>query len=839
LSPYIRSGLTEGEAAERLALDGLNSLPGEKPKNIASVVLGLLNEPMLLLLLAAASIYFALGDAHEAMVLLSFVILIFSITLYQTQKSERTLAALRKLASPRARVIRGGIEKVIPGYEVARDDIVLLREGDRVPADAVLLECNDLMADESLLTGESAPVSKTPWNGMAQIGRPGGDSQPFVYSGSMLTQGQGIAKVVATGAQSEIGKIGRALQTLSDEPSPLQKETSRIVTRLAFAALLICVTVAVLYGLSRGNWLAAILASITLAMAIIPNEYPAVLAVFLALGAWRISKQGVLTRRIPAIEMLGAATVLCVDKTGTLTQNRMSICQLYTANAIHKVSMDNDDVLPEQFHSLVEFGILASETNPFDPMEKAFHDLGRRYLARTEHLHSDWKLVREYPLTRKLLAHSHGWLGDGNKYAIATKGAPEAIADLCHLPQEQWQEIEQQVERMASNGLRVLGVAHAKLSSPEWPSNPHDTDFEFTGLVGLADPVRPAVATALQECLSAGIRLVMITGDYPATAQAIANEIGLTSPGGIIMGSELEQLSGDELNQRIRLVNIFARVVPEQKLRLVQALRANGEVVAMTGDGVNDAPALKAAHIGIAMGSRGTDVAREAAALVLLNDDFASIVHSIRLGRRIYDNIQNAMSYLLAAHVPIAGMSLLPLLFGLPPMLFPLHVVFMEFIIGPACSIAFEAETAQQDVMQRPPRKPKQRLFNPRVLLLSLLQGTTVLLAAWLIYALSLNYGSVENEARTLAFATLVLSNLCMILTNRSRTKTMLATLAVPNTALWLVLAGSFAALMLASYVPAISVQFFLSPLNALQWLLCLAAAIAGTIWPEFFKEFD
>jgi len=832
-------GLTEHEAAQRLSLDGPNLLPGTGKHGLTAIALDLLRDPMLLLLLAAASIYFALGDAHEAAVLLSFVVLISGITFYQEQKAERTLSALRELASPRARVMRDGMEKVIPGYEVVCGDVMLLREGDRVPADAVLLSCNDLMADESLLTGESVPVRKIPWDGALPMGRAGGDNLPFVYSGSLLTQGLGIAKVMATGIRSEIGKIGKALQTLSDEPSPLQRETARMVTKLAIIALLLCTMVAALYGTLRGDWLAAMLAAVTLAMAIIPNEYPAVLTVFLALGAWRISKHGVLTRRIPAIEMLGAATVLCVDKTGTLTQNRMEIRQLYVAGEYYEIRAENKNPLPEQFHSLLEFGILASEARPFDPMEKAFHDLGRRFLAHTEHLHADWELVREYPLTRELLAHSHGWQSNAGSFAVATKGAPEAVTDLCHLLPEKLRMVEQQVQSMARQGLRVLGVAHASFNGAEWPPNPHDLDFKFIGLIGLADPVRPSVTAALQECRSAGLRVVMITGDYPATAQAIADEIGLASPGGIISGTELDKLSDKELGERIRNTNIYARVLPEQKLRLVQAFRASGEVVAMTGDGVNDAPALKAAHIGIAMGERGTDVAREAAALVLLQDDFASIVHAVRLGRRIYDNIRNAMSYLLSVHVPIAGMSLLPLLFGLPPMLFPLHVVFMEFIIGPACSIAFEAEREQNDVMQRPPRAASQRLFNLRWLLLSLLQGASVLLAAWLIYALSLKYGSGEYIARSLSFTTLALSNVAMILTNRSRTQTVFSTLRRSNSSMWLILSGTIVALELVLYVPGAAEAFRLSPLSITQWLLCLAIAMASAGWTEFYKAFD
>ncbi len=834
LSGY--SGLSENEAALRLRRDGPNMVPGAERRNIGRIALEVIREPMSLLLVLASSIYFALGDPHEAVLLLSFVVMISIITLYQELKTERALAALRAMASPRARALRDGKERLVPGHELVRGDVIILREGDRVPADAMLLACHDLMADESLLTGESLPVRKAHWDGGLKIRHPGGDDLPFVYSGSLLTQGLGIAEVVATGISSEIGKIGKALQTLSNEPSPLQQETAHIVAKLAVVAWLLSALVVVVFGTIRGNWLDAMLAGVTLAMSITPNEYPVVLTIFLALGAWRISRHGVLTRRIPTIEMLGAATVLGVDKTGTLTENRMSIKELYASGAVYEVREADTTALPELFHPVLEFGILASEANPFDPMEQAFHDLGRRFLIHTEHMHRDWSLVREYPLTPQLLAHSHGWLAADGTSAVATKGAPEAVADLCHLSPAARRALEEQAQGMAARGLRVLAVARAALTGNEWPADPHDLDFELVGLVGLADPLRPAVARALQECRSAGLRVVMITGDYPATAQAIAREIGLASPGGVLSGPELDAMSSDELGARVSEVNIFARVVPEQKLRLVQALRASGAIVAMTGDGVNDAPALKAAHIGIAMGARGTDVAREAAALVLLKDDFASIVHAVRMGRRIYDNIRNAMSYLLAVHIPIAGMSLLPLLFDLPLMLFPAHVVFLEFIIAPACSIVFESDAEQSDVMRRPPRSSDERLFSAPVIVLSLLQGISVLLAVWLTYDLPLHLGSSEPKARALAFTTLVLSNLGMILTNRSRTQTLFATLAKPNAALWFVLTGTLVALALVLYVPEIAAQFRLAQPAPWQWMACAGAAIAGVASLEVYK---
>jgi Ca2+-transporting ATPase len=792
---------------------------------------------MFLLLVAAGAIYLILGDKGEAAMLLGFVFVVMGITIYQSRKTERVLEALRDLTSPRALVLRDGEQRRIPGREVVRGDILILAEGDRVPADAVLLSANDLLADESLLTGESVPVRKSTWNGVLEMSGPGGDDLPFVYSGTVLVSGQGIAEARATGLRSEIGKIGTALREVEQEPTPLQREIRRLVRNLAIVGLSLCALVVVLYGVTRGHWLDGLLAGITLAMATLPEEFPVVLTVFLALGAWRISRHNVLTRRMPAIETLGAATVLCVDKTGTLTQNRMTVATLFAAGASHAVDYSKPDELPERFHELVEFSILASEVEPFDPMEKAFRQLGTHYLEHTEHLHDDWTLVQEYSLTPQLLAMSHVWKATGrDEYVVAAKGAPEAIFDLCHLSAEVSQQLAAEVSTLADQGLRVLATARATYHGPQWPDIQHDFEFEFLGMIGLADPVRPTVPEALAQCRSAGIRVVMITGDYPGTARAVAVQAGFDAGGEVLTGQELEQLGDDELRARIHNVSIFARVVPAQKLRLVNAFKANGEVVAMTGDGVNDAPALRAAHIGIAMGRRGTDVAREAAALVLLDDDFASIVGAVRLGRRIFDNMKKAMSFVLAVHVPIAGVALVPLLFGWPLVFTPVHIAFLQLIIDPACSIVFEAEPEESDIMRRPPRKSDAPLFGGRTVWLALLQGLSVLVIVLAIFAIALYRGRSAEEARALTFTTLVIANLGLILTNRSWSRSILATLATPNAALWWVLGGAAAFLGVVLSVPALRHLFHFATLHADDLALCLVAGVAAILWFEGLK---
>ncbi|MEO8553293.1 MAG: cation-translocating P-type ATPase, partial [Kofleriaceae bacterium] len=740
--------------------------------------------------------------------------------------------------SPRALVIRDGKQIRIAGREVVRGDLLVLSEGDRVSADAALRTCVNLSTDESLVSGESVPVRKAVWDGARAICRPGGDDLPFVFAGTLVTHGRGIAEVMSIGANTEIGRIGKALQTVAPERSLLHKETSRLVRRLAVVAITLCIVVVSVYGLTRGDWLGGLLSGLTLAMAILPNEFPAVLSIFLALGAWRISRQGALARRVPVLETLGSATVLCVDKTGTLTQNQMSVHSLFTHGEVFVVGAEVPGPLPESVHEILEYAILASQRDPFDPMDKAFTTLGNRRLAGTEHLHPDWTLVRQYPLSIELLALSHVWVSpDGTDHVIAAKGAYEAIVELCHLSPEQASEVRVRAEAMAGDGLRVLGVAKALFRSTALPEQQHDFAFELVGLVGLADPIRPAVPGAIAECYSAGVRVVMMTGDHPYTASSIARQIGLSAADQVLSGADLDQLGDDELSRRVRVVNIFARVAPEQKLRLVRALQSLGEVVAMTGDGVNDAPALKAADIGIAMGGRGTDVAREASGLVLLDDDFATIARAIRLGRRIFDNLKSAMAYILAIHVPIAGMTIVPVLFDLPLVLMPVHVAFLHLIIEPACSVVFEVEPEDPGVMKRPPRDPDAPLYGRSLIGLGVLQGAVVLAILLAVFLAALHRGRGADEARSLAFATLVVANLALIFVNRSWRRSFVQSLRAANKALWWVIGGGLVLLFVVLEVPVLRHLFRFATLHADDIALTIGAGILSVGWFEIIKS--
>ncbi|MGO3933590.1 cation-translocating P-type ATPase [Rhodopseudomonas pseudopalustris] len=833
--PTPLTGLSQAEAIERLTNEGPNELPSPDRRTLFRIVFEVLREPMLALLLGGGVVYLALGDLKEALILLVFASLSVVITVVQESRTERVLEALRDLTSPRALVIRDGERQRIAGREVVRGDLMVLSEGDRVAADAVLLQADDIQADESLLTGESVPVRKIARDeaNAAPQGRPGGDDQPTVYSGSLVVRGGGIAEVIATGPRSEIGKIGQALGTLEAEPPRLQTQTRKLVRVFAVVGGAFSLLVVVLYGLLRGSWLDAVLAGITVGMSMLPEEFPVVLAVFMAMGAWRISQARVLTRRAAAIEALGSATVLCTDKTGTLTENRMSVAELRLASGAAFRPREVGD-LPDAFGLLLETGLLASAPDPFDPMDRALHRLSADHLPDRSGVRS---MVHSYGLRRDLLAMTQVWRDhdDPGDFIVAAKGAPEAIARICGLDDAERGRLSGIVDAMAADGLRVLGVARAAHPDEDWPETQLGFRFKFVGLVGLADPLREAVPAAVADCRTAGIRVVMITGDYPATAQAIARQAGIAADT-VVSGDEIAQLDDAALAQRLRDATVFARIMPEQKLRIVAALKADGEVVAMTGDGVNDAPSLKSAHIGIAMGGRGTDVAREASSIVLLDDDFASIVKAIRLGRRIYDNLVKAMGFIFAVHVPIAGLALLPLLFGLPILLGPIHIAFLEMIIDPVCSIVFEAETAEDDVMRRPPRDPDQPLFTGALIGWGLVQGLLVFAVVAGVFVIGQSHAMPETELRALTFFALVLNFVGLIFVNRSFSTSILTALRRPNPMLAVVLLIVAGVLGLSLAWPWLRDLFKFGPLSWEDLGLTALAAAAPLIILELIK---
>lgn len=822
-------GLSSIEAKARLAAEGANELPSAERRTPLRIVLEVLREPMLVLLLGGGVVYLVLGDLHEAIILLIFATVSVLITVVQESRTERVLEALRDLSSPRALVIRDGERVRIAGREVVRGDVVVLGEGDRVPADAVIREGHDLQADESLLTGESVPVRKiaSPEAGVDPGRRPGGDDLPYVFAGSLVVRGEGMAEVLTTGPRSELGKIGQSLNALEAEPPRLTLQIRRIVRIFAYAGAAVSVLVVLLYGLLRGGWLDAVLAGIAVGMSMLPEEFPVVLTVFMAMGAWRISRARVLTRRAAAIETLGSATVLCTDKTGTLTQNRMFIGELRLKTG-EQCRPTPETAIPKAFSQLLDLGILACAAEPHDPMEKAFHELGESQRTVTGYPRvNQRKLARTYGLRPGLLAMSNAWsVTPGEQGAlIAAKGAPEAIADLCHLEPAARTVVLKEVEDMAAQGMRVLGVARATFNETAWPESQREFAYEFVGLVGLADPLRPGVPEAVAQCRSAGISVIMITGDYPATARAIASQAELDAEY-VMTGDELGSLKDSELAERLHVTTVFARIMPNQKLRIVEALKADGDVVAMTGDGVNDATSLKAAHIGIAMGKRGTDVAREASSIVLLDDDFGSIVKAILLGRRIYDNLRKAMGFIIAAHVPIAGLALLPLFFGYPLLLGPMHIAFLEMVIDPVCSLVFEAEREEDDIMRRAPRNPSEPLFSVQLIVWGVFQGALALALVAGIFLTVSARGMPEAEVRALAFFSLVFSLVSLIFVNRSYGYSLVKAFTRPNPMLGFVLAIVVVMLGLTLLWPFARDLFRFGPLHADDLAVTVGAGI-------------
>lgn len=791
-----------------------------------------LREPMLALLLAGGVAYLLLGDLTDALILLGFATFSVGVTAIQEARTEHVLEALRDLSAPRARVIRDGVRIHIAGREVVRDDLIVLEQGDRIAADAILIEASDLQTDESLLTGESLPVGKmlAADGTEPEVRRAGGDGQPYVYSGSLVARGSGTACVLATGPRSEIGRIGQSLATLDTEAPRLRRETTRIVTWCALGGGAVAVLVVLLYGLLRGGWIEAILAGIAIGMSMLPEEFPVVLTVFLAMGAWRIGKVGVLTRRAAAIETLGSATVLCTDKTGTLTENRMSLAELWLPTD-GTLEVGPGVVVPDAYHALIETAALASAAEPTDPMDIALHRA--RAAVPTIALPSGG-LVHVYALRPELLAMSNIW-DEAGTLSISAKGAPEAIAGLCHLTGTAFAAMTAAVEAMAIRGIRVLAVATATPPDRDWAQTQQGYDYTLAGLVGLADPIRASVPDAVAECRSAGIRVVMITGDYAATARSIATQAGIAD-GDVLTGADLASLDDTQLAERLKTVTVFARIMPEQKLRIVQAFKAAGEIVAMTGDGVNDAPSLKAAHIGIAMGKRGTDVAREAAAMVLLDDDFGSIVQSVRLGRRIYDNIRKAMAFIFAVHVPIAGLALLPLFFGMPILFGPIHIALLEMVIDPVCALVFEAERDEADVMGRAPRDPSEALFSLPMIVWSVFQGGLAFAMLATVFLVETWGGMPETELRALIFFALIAEIVALILVNRSFSASLGQALVRHNAALGYVGVAITGVTALILFLPQAQV---LLKFGAIAWsdmALALGLGVVLLVVLESFK---
>ena len=828
-----QSGLTSVQALELQRQYGKNELVKAIKTNIFHKIIHVICEPMFVLLIVAAIIYFVLGEPKDGSIMLVFVLAIISIEVIQEWKTDKTLQALKDLSAPHITVLRDGREQVINSFDLVPQDVMLVAEGVKIPADGLVIKASTLRVDESSLTGESEAVFKVAKQDVIDIAVDYW-RRDYCYAGTLVTQGTGTILVDKIGTTTEYGKIGKDVMAAPDEPTPLQLQTGKLVQMCAgIAAVLFSLVGVVTYinipdHLFGARIIESILAGITLAMAMLPEEFPVILTVFLSMGAWRLAKKQSLVRKLASVETLGAVSVLCVDKTGTITMNKMTVQDSWSATA---------DV-----PTLTKIMGMGCEPDAYDPMEKAMiahcenHGISRKLIFGGE-------LVRDYAFTDESKMMGHVWKTDAD-IIVAAKGSPERLLDICQLSEDERTAVETAAAEMSARGLRVIAVGQMVVATEQViPTTLHECRLQLCGLIGLADPPRESIKADIEQCTRAGVRVVMITGDNGITASAIARQINMPNSDAIITGDELSKMSDDELQERIKTANIFSRVLPEHKMRIVRAFKSNGAVVAMTGDGVNDAPALKYADIGIAMGKRGSEVSREAADLILLDDNFSTIVHTIEDGRRIYDNIKKAVGYVFTIHIPIALSALLAPLLGITPaslLLLPLHVVLLELVIDPTCSIVLERQPAERDIMDRAPRDPKAKLITVASLLKSVTQGLVIFFAAFGAYILFLQQ-QPDNAplARTMGLTIMLLSNILLVQINSSNSEYAVKTFMrlAKDKVMLAVIFATLVGLLVMLYTPLCGF-LKLAPLSLGQLVLAAVIACVAVLWYELVKVY-
>ena len=819
---YNLGGLNSEEVEKLQKKYGMNELVSQEKPNMLKKFLGVFKEPMFLLLLIAATVYFLLGAPKDGAIMLVFVGFVASITFIQEWKTEKTMNALKDLTSPKVNTLRNGKNILIKSTELVPGDVVFLSEGERIPADCIVLEPSNFSVDESILTGESEYVMKV----STTQSEKSTDywKKDILYAGTLCVFGKCTAIVKFTGINTEYGKIGKAISEAKDEPTPLQKKVSILVKNIAIAGVILCISVMVASYFYSFNILNSILSGISLAMAIIPEEFPVVLTVFLSMGAYRLAKNNTLMRKISAVETLGSATVLCVDKTGTITQNKMKVKSIYSDGRI----FNNEDLKNQELSDLM---VLSCEKDPYDPMEKAILEAAN--LSQLETLYK-YDLSKKIAFDSKTKRMANIYIKD-NKYYVAVKGSAETVLGLCNLDKQRMDEINIEIDKMASNGLRVLALADC--TSEKVYEDLECYELTFKALVGLQDPPKEGVEEAIKLCKKAGIRVVMITGDYSKTAMAIGEEIGLKFTDKVIVGNEIDSLSENELCEVVKSCDVFSRVIPEQKMKIVKALKKNGEIVAMTGDGVNDAPALKSADIGIAMGQRGTEVAKEAADMILMDDNFTTIVKSVKDGRRVYDNIRKAMVYILIIHIPIAAMAMFAPLFNLPPLLLPMHIMLLELIIDPTCSIVFEGEPAEANIMENPPRPPQEPLLTRNLTIKVVLQGVVMFLAAFMPFHYMIDLGISSEYARSFSLITFIVANVTLVLVNRSNTELLYHLIKEKGSKVRLIV-NSMALIMVFAivYIPILNGFFRTEKIGIYPLIFAIVLGFISTGWWEIVK---
>lgn len=819
------TGLSNDEVIASRKKSGSNSLEHQQKNHLLISILEMIKEPMFLLLVAAASIYYITGDYGDGIFMTIAILLVAVISLFQEARSRNAIDALKKLSQPKSKVIRNGEVIEILSEEIVLGDFIQVEEGTFIPADAEILQSNDFSVNEAILTGESLSVFKSESTEFKQV-----------FQGTIVATGLAICEVIAIGNQTSLGKIGKSLESIEEEKTPLQLQITNFVKKMSIIGLVIFGIVwAVNYYHSKVV-LDSLLKALTIAMSVIPEEIPVAFTTFMALGAWRLMKMGIITKQTKTVETLGSATVICTDKTGTITENKMSLAQLYLfkSNAI----IDTNEKLNTESEEVLSYAMWSSEPIPFDAMEIAVHEAYTKLESVDER--PNYKLIHEYPLGGKPPMMTHVFEDSNDKIIIAAKGSPEALIEVSNLSKNDKKQILNAMETMAKEGYRVLGVGVANFSGKDFPKTQQEFKFNFKGLVAFYDPPKANIQQVFETFYKAGIQVKIVTGDNAATTSTIARQIGFKDADKVLNGDELMTMDEATLKVKVMETTIFTRMFPEAKLKIIQALKDNNQIVAMTGDGVNDGPALKSAHIGIAMGKKGTEIAKQAANLILIDDDFSKMIDAIAMGRKIYINLKKAIQYIISIHIPIILVVFIPLALGwLYPNIFtPVHIIFLEIIMGPTCSVIYENEPMEQNLMLQKPRPLTTTFFNLKEITISIVQGLVITLGLLFVYQYCVEESFSEAYTRTTIFLTLIASNIFLTLENRSFYYSVFTTIRYKNNLVLMIIGITIVITSLLLFVPVFSKFFLFEKVDITQIGFSVLVGFVSVMWIEVYKLF-
>ncbi|KGO78761.1 haloacid dehalogenase [Flavobacterium beibuense F44-8] len=816
-------GLSSQEVEQSREKHGSNAINFKKENRIIMALKDLVKEPMIILLLVAAAIYFISGDIGDGIFMAASILLVATISLYQESRSRNALEKLKSYTRPHCKVIRNGEEQTINNEELVIDDLMIVEEGSSVAADGIIVQANDFSVNESVITGESFPVSKDE-----------NKEDKEVYSGTIVVSGLAVARVTAIGIGTRLGQIGQSLEDISSEKTPLEKQIANFVKKMVIIGAVVFIAVWVFNYINSGNIVDSLLKSLTLAMSILPEEIPVAFTTFMALGAWRLMKAGIIVKQMKTVETLGSATVICTDKTGTITENKMTLARVAAfPNLI--INKPGEDNLNPDDKQLISYAMWASEPIPFDPMETALHEA---YLKLGEDKRPDFKMVHEYPLGGKPPMMTHIFEDSNGNRIIAAKGAPEAMMEVSGLTNYEKEKVNSTITQLAENGFRVLGVGHTVFDGNNFPEHQQDFKFRFNGIVAFYDPPKENISSVFQSFYDAGIEVKIVTGDNALTTASIAKQVGFKDYDKTLSGDELMKLTDEELKDKVMHTAIFTRMFPEAKLKIINALKACNQVVAMTGDGVNDGPALKTAHIGIAMGKKGTEIAKDAASLILPDDNLAKMVDAIAMGRKIYTNLKKAIQYIISIHIPIILTVFIPLAAGwiYPNIFTPVHVIFLELIMGPTCSIIYENEPMEKNTMNHKPRPFTATFFNLGELLTSIIQGLAITAGTIGVYLYAVSLNLTESHVRTMVFVTLISANIFLTLVNRSFYYSLITSFGYRNRLIPLIIGITVLLTFLLLYIDPFVIFFEFSTPSL--WLLGVStlAGFVSVIWFETVK---